>query len=202
MILVGVYGRMGSGKSEVARLFADHGAAVIGADEIGRDVVDSDPGVLRRLADEFGPEILDGDGQLKRRELGRLAFADDNSRAKLDSIVHPALLERLWQEVDTFAKSDEIQILVVDAALIVKWEIEERFDFLVYVTAPREVQIARIVESGMSRDEAIDRLDRQLPDEIQASKADFIINNQGTLEDLRLSAERVFTQISGLEKTD
>ena len=105
MVTVGIYGRIGSGKSEVAKVFAEHGAAVISADQIGREVVDQNQSVLEALVDAFGEGIVDSNGRLKRRDLGRIAFSSAENRAKLDSIVHPPLLDKLRAKINECIKN-------------------------------------------------------------------------------------------------
>jgi dephospho-CoA kinase len=202
MMTVGIYGRIGSGKSEVARMFAELGAAVISADRIGRDVVDQDRSVLQALVDAFGESIIDSEGHLIRRELGRIAFSSPESRAKLDSIVHPPLLERLRAEISDHQASSLHSVVVVDAALILNWGLERELDVLVCVTAPEESIIRRLANSGLSEREAKGRLNSQLPVESQVSRADYVIENDGGIEKLRREAARVFDRIARREKSD
>jgi dephospho-CoA kinase len=202
MITVGIYGRIGSGKSEVAKVFAEHGAAVISADQIGKQVVDQNVSVLKALVDAFGEEIVDSNGHLKRRDLGRIAFSSAENRARLDSIVHPPLLDNLQAKINEYRKSKLQSIIVVDAALILNWGLESELDILVCVTAPESSQIERMARYGLSAHESEDRLNSQIPADQQALRADFVIDNSGTLEDLRAEATRVLDQIKRQEKTD
>ncbi len=202
MVTVGIYGRMGSGKSEVAKIFAESGAAVISADQIGRDVVDQSESVLEALVDAFGEGIVDSNGRLKRRDLGRIAFSSAENRAELDSIVHPPLLDNLRAKIGKYRKSNLYSIIVVDAALILNWGLEGELDVLICVTAPENSQIERMAHSGLSGHEAKDRLNSQMPADEQASKADFVIDNSGTLDELRADAMKVLDQIKRQEKID
>ncbi|MFH1891656.1 MAG: dephospho-CoA kinase [Candidatus Zixiibacteriota bacterium] len=201
MITVGVYGRIGSGKTEVTRIFAENGAAVISADQIGKDVVENDPYVLETLVKAFGIGILDSDGKLNRRATGRIAFSSPENRARLDSIVHPPLLRELRAQIDGYRKSGDFSIVVVDAALILNWGLESELDVLVCVTAQRQTVIDRLVKGGLSNDEMNERLDAQIASDIQASSADFVIENDGSRDELRRDAKRVFEQIRTRENT-
>lgn len=202
MVTVGIYGRMGSGKSEVAKIFAESGAAVISADQIGKDVVDQSEFVLEALVDAFGKEIVDSNGRLKRRDLGRIAFSSAENRARLDSIVHPPLLVNLRAKIGEYGKSKLRSIIVVDAALILNWGLEGELDVLICVTAPENSQIERMAHCGLSAHEAEDRLNSQMPADEQASRADFVIDNSGTLDELRADAMRVLDQIKRQEEID
>ncbi len=201
MITVGIYGRIGSGKSVVAGVFAENGASVISADRIGKEVVDQNESVLDALIDTFGKGIIDSQGTLKRRELGRIAFSSQENRAKLDAIVHPALLKRLRSKVAEHRAAGRSSIVVVDAALILNWGIERELDVLVCVTAPKSSQIERMVRSGLSEQEAQSRLNSQIPEDKQASRADYVIHNDGTMEMLREKALGVLDRIKRGEKT-
>jgi dephospho-CoA kinase len=200
MLKVGIYGRIASGKSEVAKVFAETGARVISADAIGKEVVERDEAVLAVLVKEFGPSIIDSDGILNRRQLGRLAFASEERRSALDSIVHPPLLTELRRRLDALEEDGRYTMVVVDAALIVKWAIEAEFDILIFVTALEKVQIKRLEVSGLSRSEAMDRLNAQLSNEIQATSADYVIENNGSLMELRKRALQVHDELIGRGK--
>ncbi len=196
MIRIGVFGLIGSGKTEVSRIFEEKGAYVISADEIGREVVDTRPDVLEALKREFGTEIVDGNGNLRRRELGKRIFASEEDRKKLDSIVHPPLLDRLQELMDEAERECDSDMLVVDAALILNWGIEGDFDYLICVTASKERQLERLLSAGFTEKEARDRIGSQIPRERQAAAADFVIENDGSLDDLRQMAETLYDEIS------
>lgn len=202
MITVGVYGRIGSGKTEVTRVFAELGAAVISADQIGREVVENDPGVLEALVRAFGKDILDSEGELDRRATGRVAFSSPANRARLDSIVHPPLLRELRSRIEAYRKTDERKVIVVDAALILNWGLDAELDVLVCVTSPRQTVIDRLVGNGLSKDEIEERLDAQIAPDIQAASADYVIENDGSRGELKRIAKHVFAQITARENTD
>ncbi len=202
MLIIGICGRIGSGKSEVARVFEEHGAVVISADRIGREVVENDNTVLNALKEAFGDKIISSDGSLDRQKLGALAFASDQAKAKLDSIVHPPLLDKLRSEIEKRRFAADCDIVVIDAALILDWAFESELDILVCVTSSEDQQIERLVDSGLTREEVCQRLSSQIPAIVQASRSDFVINNWGSLDDLRSASERLFEQLRGLEKID
>lgn len=196
MVKVGIFGLIGSGKTEVSKVFERKGAYVISADEIGREVVDTRSDVLAALKREFGTEIVDENGLLKRRELGKRVFASKQDREKLDAIVHPPLLDRLHELMSEVEREGESEMIVVDAALILNWGIEDEFDYLICVTAPEERQLERLLSSGFTETEARDRIGAQISREKQVSAADFVIENDGSLEDLKRKAESLYAEIS------
>lgn len=196
MVKVGIFGLIGSGKTEVSKVFERKGAYVISADEIGREVVDTRSDVLAALKREFGTEIVDENGLLKRRELGKRVFASKQDREKLDAIVHPPLLDRLHELMSEVEREGESEMIVVDAALILNWGIEDEFDYLICVAAPEERQLERLLSSGFTETEARDRIGAQISREKQVSAADFVIENDGSLEDLKRKAESLYAEIS------
>jgi dephospho-CoA kinase len=200
LITVGIYGRIGSGKSEVARVFRECGAVVLDADVIAREVVEQDQAVLKSLVAAFGDDIVDSDGNLKRRELGKIVFSSEKNREKLNEIVHPPVLKRIRDGIDLHRKSGDCTMLVVDAPLIIGSGLEDELDVLVCVTAPEDSQIQRAACSGLSEQDVRDRLKSQLPVDVLIEKADYTIHNDSTLEELGTQARRLFRQINDREK--
>ena len=129
-------------------------------------------------------------------------FSSAENRAKLDSIVHPPLLDNLRTKINEHRASKLHSIIVVDAALILNWGLESELDVLVCVTAPEKSQIERMAHSSLSAHEAKDRLNSQMPAAEQVLRADFVIDNSGTLEELRAEATRVLDQIERQGKID
>jgi dephospho-CoA kinase len=192
VIVVGLAGQIACGKTEVARLFAEQGAAVISGDRLGREVVEANPLVRRRLAAEFGRAILTSNGRLRRRQLARLAFADPEKRAKLNQIVHPYLLRELRRRL---RQQRGGEMLVVDAALIPEWDLQRELDVLIVVESTRKRQLARLQLRGLSRRESLDIIRRQVPKRQQRRLADVVLVNNGTLAELRRKALRVYKNL-------
>jgi len=192
---VAIYGQIGSGKTEVARVFTERGALVLSADAIGREVLAEDAAVRKSLQDEFGSDILDDSGLVNRKLLASRAFESEMRREALDAIVHPPLLERLRNAVREAVNSGEYTVVAVDAALIVRWEMQEEFDFLVCVISPAKLRIERLEAAGFSPEDAVNRIASQIPSDIQADTADFIVENRESLEGLRKRAAEVYANI-------
>jgi len=199
---VAIYGQIGSGKSEVARIFEKFGALVISADAIGHTVLDEDASVRDSLQKEFGSDILNKSEKVDRKLLASRAFLSDDQRDKLDNIVHPPLLDRLRSAIKDASDSGKYEIVAVDAALILKWEIQNEFDFLVCVTSSVAHRVDRLVSAGFAQDDAENRIASQIPSDLQAATADFIMDNDGTLENLRARAEEVYANIRDADFLD
>jgi len=184
MTVLGITGCPGSGKSLLARSIAETGWELIDADEIGRGVVEESAGVLSELAAVFGGDILDGDGLLRRRVLAERAFSDDGGIARLNDIVHPRLISRVCGLIDG-VKSRGGRC-VVDCALIFEWNIGNRFDIVVCVSADIEIRKLRLMErDGRSAREIEGMFAAQLPEEEKVRRSDVTIRNEHTAERLR-----------------
>jgi len=194
-MIIGVTGGIASGKTSVCRIFERHGALVVDADRMGREVVEQDREVLSQLVIAFGKQILTKNGGVDRRILGRLAFGDPVAKNKLDEIVHPLLLGRLREKIAQTRKNRPSRPVVVDAALIVEWGILSWFDAIVVVLSRREDQIRRLIQKGLSFKEAQQRLNSQLPSEEKVKKADFVIHNTGDYAMLCERSQKVWEEL-------
>lgn len=195
MYTVGLTGQIACGKSSVARELQKLGAVVINADDIGREVVEQDTAVLRKLKSTFGSEITGSDGKLDRRKLGTKAFASDENTLKLNRIVHPALLARLRKQIARHRKSRKTRLLVVDAALIFDWRLERELDVVVVVDSTRPNQLARLEMQGIGRREALQRIKRQIPKNRLRQLADAVIHNNGTPDQLVHKTWRLYARL-------
>jgi dephospho-CoA kinase len=181
-MVIGIAGNIGAGKTTVSKIFAEHGARVISADELGWEIIKKGTKEFEELVREFGPAILHSDGAIDRKKLGSIVFADPAKRQRLNRIVHPRLVARLTEEIHK-TKSDEL--LVIDAALIFDWGLEQELDLVIVVTAPAPVKIARLTAQGQSETEARHRLQSQIPELVLAQRAHVVIDNSGTIDELR-----------------
>lgn len=188
MITVGITGRSGCGKSTVTAYFAARGVPVADADQISRQVLQPGSPVLAQLAARFGGDILSGEGVLDRRLLADRAFATPEGKADLDAITHPAIVRRI-EAARQAAQAAGSPLFVIDGAVLVGSVIDGIWDRLIVVTAPYEVSVARIVaRDGIRPEMARRRLDAQLPEAVLAARADFLLANDGTQEQLRRQA--------------
>jgi len=180
-LLVGIGGNMGSGKSTVASELKRYGAKIIAADEMGWSVLAKGTTEYRRLVKTFGRAILTKVGNIDRRALGKVAFASKASLAKLNAIVHPALLERVRKEIDRNRKG----LVVVDAALLFVWGLDKEVDVAILVTAADRLKTKRLVDAGMPEEDVQARLKLQPPDAKIWRRADFVLENKGSFAELR-----------------
>ena len=192
-MLIGITGQIGAGKTEAAKIFAECGAYVISADKIGRDVVEKKPEVLARLIKAFGNDILTPKGNLRRKYLARLAFADENKKKKLNKIVHPALLKELRRQSKEALKDHGI--VVIDAALLLDWGWDKKVDLTIVIHASDKSKIARLVKKGYTANEAKMRLRSQLKLKEFRARADIIIHNNKSLNYLELRIKKILRTV-------
>src|SRR5277367_128957 len=210
MLRIGLTGGLGSGKTTVAAIFRSLGAYVIEADALGRELMSPGQPVYRAIIEHFGPEVVRADGTLDRHRLADLAFR--HSRLlELNRIVHPAVIAAQQEWAERIFAQDPNAITMVESALIFEVDAQgsapgwrQRFDRIVLVTAPDELKIARYI-ARMSRNatsardleaDARSRLAAQIPDSQKVPLANYIVHNNGSLEDTRRQVERIFAELA------
>lgn len=193
--LVGLTGGIASGKSAVAACLASLGATVIDADALARDVVAAGTEALREIVDEFGADVLTPAGTLDRKRLGGIVFADPAARAKLNAITHPRIAALSAARIAS-AQATTAPYIVYEAALLVEGALHRGMTALVVVTADSATQLSRMrARDGLDSDNAAARISAQLPTADKVAVADFVIVNQGSLEELRARTRDVHRQL-------
>lgn len=184
MLKVGLTGGIGSGKSAVAAQLAAHGATVIDADALAREVVEPGTPGLAAVVAEFGERVLTPDGRLDRPKLGEIVFADEDRRARLNAIVHPLVGERSTQLMDEAAASGA-KVVVYDVPLLVENGLGPLYDVVVVVDAPDEVRVERVSsDRGLPREQVWSRIRAQAERDTRLAAADLVVDNSGTREEL------------------
>jgi|CXWL01.1.fsa_nt_gi dephospho-CoA kinase len=192
--VIGVTGSIGSGKSAVAALFSEWGAAVISADQIGRDAIESSATLRRRLAASFGRDIL-ASGILDRALLARRAFALPESVLRLNQMVHPPLIRALNQRVDELRRSRPVAV-VIDAALLVEWGAGRiHWDRLIGVWAPRRLRYQRLRTRGVTEAQIVAFEQAQAPWTVKRALCDFIVKNDASRRELRSRARHCWEKL-------
>ncbi|RIK11604.1 MAG: dephospho-CoA kinase, partial [Acidobacteria bacterium] len=190
MLLVGLSGGIGSGKSTVSGHLADLGAVVIDADRVARDVVEPGTPALAQIAERFGQHLLAADGSLDRPALGAVVFGDERARKDLEKITHPRITERTRELV---AAAPQDAVVVHDIPLLVELDRAGHYALTVIVDVPEEVRLRRLVElRGMDADAARARIAAQATDARRRAAADVLLPNSGTVEELRARVERLW----------
>lgn len=190
MLRVGLSGGIGSGKSTVARRLVDHGAVLIDADQVAREVVARDTPGLAELVVAFGRDILNDDGTLDRSAIARRVFADEEALAALNAIMHPRIATRTGE---LLAEVPDESIVVHDVPLLVENNLAANYHLVVIVFADLEHRIARLVNKrGMTEAQARARIAAQATDEQRHAVADVALYNNGTVGELRAAVDRLW----------
>ena len=195
MKLIGLTGGIGSGKSTVAKICRERGWKVVDADGIARDVVKPGRPALAELAAAFGEDILLADGSLNRKELARRAFVDKEHTELLNSITHPRIQAETQRQFDE-AREEGYDFAVYDMPLLVDNGLDKDMDYVIVVDVAVEERVRRLVTSrGLEEDDARRRIAAQVTDEVRLAAATHVIDNNGTLEQLRARAAEVMNRI-------
>jgi dephospho-CoA kinase len=197
VLRVGLTGGIGSGKSEVSRRLAAHGAVIIDADVAAREVVVPGSRGLAQIAAVFGDAVIGPDGALNRERLGEIVFGDPGKRARLNAIIHPLVREWMGAAERTAVEAaEQPPVIVHDVPLLAESRGQGGFDVVIVVDVPPEVQVERLVSRrGMAQDQARARMAAQASREQRLEIADLVIDNSGSLADLDRRIDEVWADL-------
>ncbi len=184
-ILIGLTGNAGAGKSTVARMFEELGFTVIDADKEAHKVL-THPRVIEFLKENLS-EALKEDGTIDRGILGEKVFTDPDFKEKFEKVIRPLVLEQIKGAIEESAA----RVVMVDAALLFEYGVADAFDTIIVVWAPEEELVRRLVKRGVPEERAKAILSAQMPQEEKVKRADFVIRNYGSIEDVRKQVEQV-----------
>ena len=190
---LGLSGGIGSGKSTVAKILADLGAVVIDADVIAKEVLEPNQAGYQRAIEVFGESILDSDLRIDRKRLAELVFQNSDELAKLEAIVHPAVIARVAQIRNSLPEST---VVVYDTPLLFEKNLQGQFDKVLIVVTDSEHRKARLIERGLEIKDIEARIANQATDAQRRTVADFVIENNGSPEQLQDQVTKVWQQIS------
>jgi dephospho-CoA kinase len=197
--LIALTGGIASGKSTVAARLAEHGAVIVDADRLAREVVEPGGPALAAIAERFGASVIRDDGTLDRAALGAIVFADERARLDLNAITHPAVWQRALQLFAAAEERDPNAVVVYDVPLLVE-AAEDRpmqFDLVVVVHAPKELRVRRLVElRGVAEPDAVARVNAQASDDERLSVADVIIDASGSIQHTVAQADALWERVA------
>lgn len=203
MMVIGVTGGLGTGKSTVARMFGELGAAVIDADKVAHAVMEPKRLAWRALVRAFGREILNEDETINRTRLAQRVFRDAQARHELEAIVHPHVIRHIKQQLHRLSRlrrgrnRDRVKAVVLDVPLLMETGSESLVERIVVVTAPPEVQRRRLQERGMSEAQISERIAAQWNVRRKAAKADDVVDNADGLEQTRRQVRELWNRLLG-----
>jgi dephospho-CoA kinase len=195
MIRVGLTGNIASGKSEIAKMLADRGATVIDADLLAREAVQPETQALKDIIKRWGKDVLKKDGSLDRAVLRQIVFADQSELDALNRIVHPGVTRLRDREI-ALARERGDPIVICVIPLLFERNIVDEFDAIVLVDAPRPLRLERMVASrGMEATDAMNMIASQMPAELKRARADYVIENNGSLQDLERDVDALWSSL-------
>jgi dephospho-CoA kinase len=195
MILIGLTGNIASGKSEVAKMLADRGATVIDADILAREAVEPETQALKDIVKRWGKDVLKKDGSLDRAALRGIVFADQFELDALNRIVHPGVTRLRDREIARAReRGDDLVVCVIP--LLFERNLVEEFDTIVLVDSPRPLRLERLVATrGLEETDAMNMIVSQMPAELKRARADYVIENEGSLEDLERDVDALWSSL-------
>ena len=194
MLVLGLTGKTGAGKSMVSSLLKERGCYIIDADKVAREILFPDSPVIEKLKETFGNDVVKYNGEVDRKILAQRAFSSREETERLNAITHPVIREKILDEIE-MAKIEEYEVCVIDAAALLESRIRNDCDCIAVVFAPMDVRLKRIIErDNMSVTDAKRRIDAQKEDEFYLRNADIIIINDG-VTDFRNELSKLFNFI-------
>jgi dephospho-CoA kinase len=192
-VYLGLTGGIGSGKSTAARMFADLGATIIDADAIAKEVLE--PGQLgyESIVNKFGDEILDSSGNIDRTILAAKVFENSSKLKELEDVVHPEVAGKVQEIRESLPAGTTV---IYDTPLLVEKKLQDQFDQVIVVLAPEPLRTQRLLARGLAERDIAARMNKQATDEQRQSVANYVIDNSGTLAQLRAQVLNVWNQIS------
>ncbi len=190
---IGLTGSIGTGKSTVAKIFQELGAYVIDADKIVHELLKRDD-VKEKIREAFG-DVFDSKGEVDRKKLASIVFNNPEKKKVLESILHPLVFQEINRFFKEVEEKDPEAVAIAEVPLMIETGSYKNYDKIIVVYAPEELQLKRLLEKGMSKEEAIKRIKSQMPIDEKVKYADIVIENTSTLEDLRKKVEEVYKKL-------
>ena len=187
MLILGLTGNIGCGKSSLSTIFRDNSIDIVDADIIARQIYD-DENLLKKVYDTFGTNIKNKDGSLNIKALGRIVFNNEEKLIQLNKLTHPVIRENVTNQIEEYKKQNK-KIIVLDAALLIESDYLNFIDKLLVITCDEDIQIERIKKrDNCSTEEALSRIKSQMSQENKVKYADYVIDNSGTIDELEKKA--------------
>ncbi len=195
MLIIGVTGNLGTGKTTVSQMLVELGARHIEADELGHELLQHDKVARRQIVNAFGKSVLSSSGQIDRDKLAKLVFDDTEALSRLNQITHPRILRLVRQKIDEYRKSGA-RVVVIEAALLIEAGWKSQVDQLWVTTAPEATIVQRLMKSrGMTEEQILDRLRAQMPQEEKARQADVVINTDCPIGELKVRVKELWKRL-------
>jgi len=193
MLKIGLTGGIGSGKSSVSNILKSWNAHIFDADIVSKTILNHNESAQNEVITEFGTDVIGSEGMIDKKKLSRIVFHDEDHQIKLNAIIHPYVFSEIDKEFETILTKGENELFVVDAALIYESGADTHMDYVVVVTSHLGLKIERVLAKGeLSREEFLERAELQWSDEEKIQLADFVIQNNGSHEDLLRETKKTY----------
>jgi dephospho-CoA kinase len=200
ILKVAVTGGAGSGKTSVCNRLKELGVKVISADEMAREAVAPGSTAFKKIVHYFGNTILLSDGTLNRKKLRRMITDDSDARLAMERFIHHEIAKLILKNV-VFAEKEGSRMVVIEVPLLFELDMKEKFDWVVVVSADKELRVKRLMERDQtSRDEAMHLIDVQMPEKEKIDRADYVVRNEGSMEKLVESVDILFNNLNNIVK--
>ena len=196
MLKIGLTGGIGSGKSEVSNFFHSWGAFIFDADKEAKNIINDNKQAQQEIIKEFGSDVINADNIIDKQKLARVAFQDEFHQLRLNSIIHPFVFKKIDKTFDKIKLDNNYKSFIVDAALIYESGADTHMDYVIVVTSLLRFRTERIMSKGnINRDDFMKRVALQWSDEDREHMADFIIQNNSDLKNLKKESKKIFDSI-------
>lgn len=196
MLRVALTGGIATGKSHVLEEFRKRGVPCLDADELAHGVTTAGTEATSQIAERFGRDVLDSSGAVDRHKLGAIVFTDSSARRALEEIVHPAVYRAITAGLRAFELLEQSPVAVADIPLLYETGHSSDFDRVIVTVCPRDVQVSRLRERGLSESEAEQRLAAQMSAEEKALRADYLIRTEGTIESTNAQVDEILKALT------
>lgn len=201
MLIIGLTGGIATGKSAVSKMLQKKGAHVIDFDVLSRIVVEPDTPAWKDIVDCFGDSVLKEDRTLDRLRLAEIVFDDEDKRNMLQGFIYPRLFDEYSRQLQEIGEKTPEAIVIADVPLLIEIRLQTMFEKIIVVYSPPEKQLERVIErDGFSREEAMKRLEAQMPIEEKLKHADFVVHNGGSLEETEAEVDTIYKELEILNK--
>jgi len=200
-LVVGLTGGIASGKTTIAEIFQNLGAEIIDADVLYHQLLRDDPSIKSSLAATFGENILNENREIDRSKLGPIVFDNPDRLRTLNELVHPAVISRMKGEIERRLSSAEYKVVMIVVPLLIETNMTGMVDSVVLVYADEEIQLQRLMQRGLSQEDARKRIQSQMSSREKTRFANFIIDNNGKLSDTNGQVKQVWSALIEMMST-
>ncbi len=196
MLKIGLTGGIGSGKSEVSKFFQAWGSYIFDADKEAKHIIDTNKSAQKEIIKEFGSDVIDSDQNIDKKKLARIAFQDEFHQLALNSIVHPYVFKKIDSTFEKIQQKNKHNCFVVDAALIYESSADTHMDYVIVITSLLRYRTERVMSrNNITRNDFLKRVSLQWPDEDKEHMADYVIQNNSDLKNLKKESKKIFDSI-------